>query len=59
MSGNVREDTIAAIEASGPFEIRGSKKYMLLLDQLLAEFVADGRMKLASDAYAPCYRVTA
>ena len=59
VSGNVREDTIAAIEASGPFEIRGSQKYMQLLDQLLAEFVADGRMKLASDAYAPCYRVTA
>ena len=59
VSGNVREDTMAAIEAGGPFEICGSKRYMKLLDQLLAEFVADGRMKLASDAYAPCYRVTA
>jgi len=59
VSGNVREDTMAAIEAGGPFEIRGSEKYMRLLDRLLGEFVEDGRMKLASDAYAPCYRVTA
>jgi hypothetical protein len=59
VSGNVREDTMAAIEAGGPFEIRGSEKYMRLLDRLLGEFVEDGRMKLASDSYAPCYRVTA
>jgi predicted Rossmann-fold nucleotide-binding protein len=57
VSGNVREDTIAAIEAHGPFEIRGSDRLMQLLDKLLADFVAQGRMKLASDSYAPCYQV--
>jgi hypothetical protein len=30
---------------------------MSLLDELLAAFVADGRMKLASHDYVPCYRV--
>jgi hypothetical protein len=30
---------------------------MQLLDGLLQGFVKDGRMKLASESYAPCYRV--
>jgi hypothetical protein len=30
---------------------------MKLLDKLLGAFVAQGRMKLASESYAPCYRV--
>lgn len=58
VSGNVREDTIALIESRGPFEICGSKKIMKLLDRLLAAFVAQGRMKIASETYSPCYRVT-
>ncbi|MGB5247275.1 MAG: nucleotide 5'-monophosphate nucleosidase PpnN [Woeseia sp.] len=57
VSGNVREDTIAMIEKEGPFEISGSAEIMGLLDKLLAGFVADGRMKLESDQYRPCYRV--
>jgi predicted Rossmann-fold nucleotide-binding protein len=59
VSGNVREDTIAAIEKEGPFEICASGRYMTLLDQLLASFVSQGRMKIASDTYKPCYRVVA
>lgn len=57
VSGNVREDTIADIEAKGPFEIRGSNRIVTLLDRMLAGFVADGRMKLESEGYQPCYRV--
>lgn len=57
VSGNVREDTMAAIEKEGPFEISGSGEIMSLLDRLLAGFVADGRMKLESAHYRPCYRV--
>ena len=57
VSGNVRDDTIAAIEDQGPFEILGSKKLMKLLDQLLSAFVAQGRMKIASESYSPCYEV--
>jgi hypothetical protein len=30
---------------------------MKLLDKLLAAFVSQGRMKLASESYTPCYRV--
>jgi predicted Rossmann-fold nucleotide-binding protein len=57
VSGNVREDTMASIDSEGPFEIRASGRIMNLLDQLLASFVADGRMKLASESYSPCYRI--
>lgn len=57
VSGNVREDTIAEIERNGPFEIRGSGRFMKLLDDLLSAFVDQGRMKLARDSYTPCYRV--
>jgi hypothetical protein len=57
VSGNVREDTIAEIERKGPFDIFGSVRIMRLLDKLLAAFVAQGRMKLASESYSPCYRV--
>lgn len=57
VSGNVRDDTMADIEKFGPFEIRGSERLMQLLDDLLQEFVKHGRMKLASESYAPCYRV--
>lgn len=58
VSGNVREDTAALIEALGPFEIRGSGTYMRLLDELLTAFVEQSRMKLSSGDYAPCYRVS-
>jgi len=57
VSGNVREDTAAAIDANGPFEINGSGEIMKLLDALLKSFVAQRRMKLASADYVPCYRI--
>ena len=59
VSGNVRDDTIADIERDGPFEIRAAGRYMELLDRLLADFVGQGRMKLARESYEPCYRVVA
>ncbi|MBT8100321.1 MAG: LOG family protein [Gammaproteobacteria bacterium] len=57
VSGNVHEDTVALIEANGPFEINGSARIMGLLDDLLASFVKQRRMKLAAADYVPCYRV--
>ncbi len=55
VSGNVREDTAAMIDAQGPFEIDGSREIMSLLDDLLAGFVAQHRMKISSGDYDPCY----
>jgi len=57
VSGNVREDTLAAIEDQGPFEICATGRYLELLDQLLASFVDQGRMKIARETYEPCYRI--
>jgi predicted Rossmann-fold nucleotide-binding protein len=57
VSGNVRDDTAAAIEQHGPFHINGSARIMSLLDDLLASFVAQKRMKIAGGAYQPCYEV--
>ena len=57
VSGNVRDDTAAAIEKHGPFEINGSARIMALLDDLLAAFVDQRRMKIAAGSYRPCYRI--
>ena len=57
VSGNVKEQGIAAIEANGPFELRGDAQLMNLLDNLLRSFVAAGRMKLPGSTYQPCYRI--
>ena len=43
---------------SGPFEINGSASVMRLLDDLLAAFVAQKRMKISGNDYVPCYRVS-
>ncbi len=58
VSGNVRDDTAAQIEKHGPFRINGSARIMTLLDELLASFVVQKRMKIAAGSYKPCYRVS-
>ncbi len=56
VSGNLREDVMAAIERKGPFHIRGSARIMGQLDELLSTFVSQGRMKITGD-YQPCYEI--
>jgi predicted Rossmann-fold nucleotide-binding protein len=58
VAGNVKESGIQAIEQRGPFELRGDKAIMGLLDELLSSFVKQRRMKLAGE-YRPCYRLVA
>jgi hypothetical protein len=57
VSGNVKEPGIRAIERHGPFELVGDPALMAMLDELLAGFVAQQRMKLPGSAYVPCYRI--
>ncbi len=57
VTGNVKESGLAAIERRGPYEIAADPEIMPLLDELLAAFVAQGRMKLPGSAYRPCYRL--
>jgi pyrimidine/purine-5'-nucleotide nucleosidase len=59
VTGNVKEAGIRAIEKHGPYELSGDPALMHLLDELLAAFVSQLRMKLPGTAYRPCYRLVA
>ena len=55
VAGNVKSAGVQAIQEHGPFIINASYEIMQALDSLLLQFVQQGRMKLSSDAYIPCY----
>lgn len=57
VAGNVKEEGIRAIEEHGLFELRGDAELMNDLDDLLASFVAQQRMKLPGTDYTPCYKI--
>ena len=57
VAGNVKDEGIRAIEKYGHFEIHGDAAIMGPMDDLLASFVAQSRMKLPGKEYVPCYRV--
>ena len=59
VTGNVKEYGIKAIERYGPYELAGDPSLMKLLDELLAAFVAQRRMKLPGSTYKPVYRLVA
>ncbi len=57
VSGNVKEEGIAAIEKHGHFELNGDKEIMEPMDALLSAFVEQHRMKLPETEYVPCYKI--
>jgi pyrimidine/purine-5'-nucleotide nucleosidase len=57
VTGNVKEYGIKAIEALGPYELSGDPAIMQPLDELLAAFVAQQRMRLPGSVYKPVYRL--
>ena len=57
VAGNVKDEGIRAIEKYGLFEIRGDEEIMGLMDELLASFVTQHRMKLPDREYIPCYKI--
>ncbi len=59
VTGNVKEYGIQAIERYGPYELAGDPQLMRLLDELLAAFVAQRRMRLPGSVYKPVYRLVA
>lgn len=59
VTGNVKDTGIRAIEKLGPYELSGDPAVMRLLDELLASFVAQRRMKLPGRVYRPVYRLVA
>jgi predicted Rossmann-fold nucleotide-binding protein len=60
VAGNVREAGIARVEEHGPFELRGDRKIIGALGNLLQDFVTERRMRLSEPStYVPCYRIVA
>jgi pyrimidine/purine-5'-nucleotide nucleosidase len=57
VTGNVKEHGIKAIERCGPYELGGDRGIMQLLDELLAAFVAQRRMKLPGTEYRRVYSI--
>lgn len=57
VAGNVKRDGVLAIEQHGPFQISGDIEIMEKLDKLLEAFVQQGRMKINTKEYVPCYKV--
>lgn len=57
VAGNVKAEGIREIEKHGRFEIYGEPAIMAPMDELLASFVAQQRMKLSGKDYTPCYRI--
>jgi len=59
----LRRAGVAALQAQRRADVqrvesdRNQQAIMRLLDDLLAGFVAQGRMKLPGSAYRPCYRL--
>jgi len=57
VAGNVKDEGIRAIEQHGHFELNGEAALMERMDELLAAFVEQHRMKLPGKVYVPCYRI--
>ena len=57
VAGNVKPDGIQAIREHGLFQIRGEPEMMSSLDDLLASFVEQNRMRLPGTTYIPCYEI--
>lgn len=57
VAGNVKAYGINQIAQHGPYQLRGDRVMSKALDELLAGFVAQKRMKLSSAKYRPCYEL--
>ena len=58
VAGNVKPEGVAQIQAHGPYKLNADKKLGALLNDLLLEFVQQGRMSLGGDSYKPCFEVS-
>ncbi|WP_339669972.1 nucleotide 5'-monophosphate nucleosidase PpnN [Dasania marina] len=56
VAGNVKACGIERVKAHGPFQLQGDKSLIHALNDLLSNFVKQGRMKIKG-AYKPCYKL--
>ena len=57
VTGNVKDNGIRMIREHGPFVLHGDRDIMEVLERVLGEFVAQGRMKLPGSRYDCCFRL--
>ena len=57
VAGNVKFDSIKAIEQLGPYSLSGDPQLMEKMDVLLQRLVEQQRMKLPGTQYIPCYKI--
>lgn len=57
VAGNVKAFGIEQVQKHGPYKMKGDKKIMQELDSLLQAFIKQGRMKLGTSTYKPCFEV--
>ncbi|MCR8922582.1 nucleotide 5'-monophosphate nucleosidase PpnN [Dasania sp. GY-MA-18] len=56
VAGNVKASGIERVKALGPFQLTGDETLIQALDELLGNFIKQGRMKIKG-AYKPCFKL--
>jgi predicted Rossmann-fold nucleotide-binding protein len=59
VAGNVKPYGIRQVKEKGPYKLQGDSLIMTAIDTLLGECAANGRMKIVSGRYQPCYELIA
>jgi predicted Rossmann-fold nucleotide-binding protein len=57
VAGNVKDFGVRQIEQYGPYQLGGDPEVIGMLGELLQDFVDQGRMKLDSANYVPCFEL--
>jgi len=57
VAGNIKDFGVRAVEQRGPYQLTGDPDVVASLGDLLSAFVQQGRMKLDSSNYVPCFRL--
>lgn len=55
VTGNVKEHGIRLVKEKGPFVLHGDADIIDSMDQLMRDFIAQGRILLSQREYEPCY----
>ena len=57
VAGNVKDFGMRAVAEHGPFQLQGDAQVIAGLGSLLEDFVQQGRMKLDTENYQPCFEL--
>ena len=57
VAGNVKDFGMRAVAEHGPFQLQGDAQVIAGLGSLLEDFVEQGRMKLDTENYQPCFEL--